>query len=199
MQLNPEQKRAVTTTEGPVLVLAGAGTGKTKVITVRIAHLLGLGVPPDRILAVTFTNKAAREMRERVRKIVKRDKAKDVTIGTFHAFCAKTLRTHGERIGIPANFAICDGADQLSAAKSALRELCIPEAKIHPRALQSQISLMKNRLITSEACLKQAVDKINRIEFAKLNLKEVPLGAYRFLTSKEVRSLNALVREADKK
>ena len=144
MRLNPEQQRAVDTTEGPVLVLAGAGTGKTRVLTARIARLMDRGVPPDRILAVTFTNKAAREMRERVAKGVGKKRAAEVVLGTFHAFCARALREAGER------FSICDSSDQMSAARSALRDLHVPETRLHPRALLGQVSLGKSRCETWE-------------------------------------------------
>ena len=156
--LNPEQRDAVARTEGPLLVLAGAGTGKTKVITTRIAHLVGKRVAPKNILAMTFTNKAAAEMRERVGGLVGKTKAKDLTVGTFHAFCVQVLREFGPLIGLPKRFAICDSGDQLTAVRGAMRELHVGEAAIQPRYLLSVISLAKNRLETPAGFLEKAAD-----------------------------------------
>lgn len=115
--LNPQQKEAVLTTEGPVLILAGAGSGKTKVLTQRIAYLTGeKHTPPWSILAITFTNKAAREMQNRVGAIVGRG-AEDIWISTFHSLCVRILRRDSERLGINRNFSILDAGDQLSVIK----------------------------------------------------------------------------------
>jgi len=157
-QLNPEQRAAVTTTEGPVLVLAGAGSGKTRVITVRIAHLLDRGVPASAILAMTFTNKAAREMRERVAGLVGERRAAELTIGTFHAFCMDVLRHHGQHVGLAGNFTISDGSDQLSILRGVLREVAVGDESLQPGQLQARISLMKNRLVQTEAFLEGAKD-----------------------------------------
>jgi DNA helicase-2/ATP-dependent DNA helicase PcrA len=150
--LNPSQREAVSTIDGPLLVLAGAGTGKTRVITTRIAYLVSLGVDPASILAVTFTNKAAGEMRERVAALIG-PKAKDITVGTFHAFCVRVLKEHGPAIGLPRKFTICDASDQLSAVKSAMRELRVHETAMHPSAVMARMSLAKNRMETAEGFL----------------------------------------------
>jgi len=127
--LNPQQRLAVETIRGPVLILAGAGTGKTRVITFRIAHMVERGIAPANILAVTFTNKAAREMKERVGKLIPRLKKKDgkkadgPTVSTFHSLCARILREHIEFLGYKKNFVIYDAAEQLGAIKKILSHL----------------------------------------------------------------------------
>ena len=162
-RLNAEQRQAVTTTKGPVLVLAGAGTGKTRVITVRIAHLLANGVPPEEVLAMTFTNKAAAEMRERVAELVGKKRAERLTVGTFHSFCLQVLRKHQNKIGFTAGICIADASDQLAACKSVLRELHIAEAAIQPAVLQSRISLLKNQLVTPEEFRKRPGDDLDEL------------------------------------
>jgi DNA helicase II / ATP-dependent DNA helicase PcrA len=148
--LNPAQREAVLTTEGPVLVIAGAGSGKTRVLTRRIAHLLGaVGVKPPEILAITFTNKAAAEMRERVIDLVG-PPASAAWVMTFHAACGRILRREAPRLGYRTNFTIYDSADQLRLTKQCLEELERDPKRFTPRGIHSQISNAKNQLIGPE-------------------------------------------------
>jgi DNA helicase-2/ATP-dependent DNA helicase PcrA len=135
--LNPAQKQAVEAFNGPVLILAGPGSGKTRVITHRIAYQVRVvGINPRRILAVTFTNKAAREMEERLAGLVSTS-VDQLTLGTFHSICARILRTEGEVLGIDKRFTIYDDDDQMSLLKRALQELNLDPKQITPRTIQS--------------------------------------------------------------
>src|SRR5689334_15228654 len=141
--LNPAQRAAVETVDGPLLILAGPGSGKTRVITHRIAYLLReRGVDPYHILAVTFTNRAAREMMARVDALAPGAVGR-LTMGTFHAVCARILRREGGRIGIDPGFSVWDDDDQVGAIKEALRQLNLNEKQYAPRALLSAISNAK--------------------------------------------------------
>ncbi len=141
--LNPPQRDAVVTTEGPLLVLAGAGSGKTRVIVHRIAWMMEQGVSPSAILAMTFTNKAANEMKERIGKLVSATRAKDLTVGTFHAFGLQLLRTEHAKIGYPRQFSIADSGDQAALVKRAMREVKIDDRSFDHRRVLSLLSLAK--------------------------------------------------------
>ncbi|OMD83092.1 MULTISPECIES: DNA helicase PcrA [Paenibacillus] len=147
-RLNPPQRQAVETTEGPLLIMAGAGSGKTRVLTHRIAWLIAnRKAPPWAILAITFTNKAAREMQERVSKLVGSE-GRDIWVSTFHSMCVRILRKDIERIGFTSNFSILDSTDQLSVIRNCMKELNIDTKKFEPKAVQAIISASKNELIT---------------------------------------------------
>ncbi|HZG87464.1 DNA helicase PcrA [Paenibacillus sp.] len=149
-KLNPRQREAVEATDGPLLVLAGAGSGKTRVLTHRIAYLIGAKkVAPWAILAITFTNKAAREMQERVAKLVG-PQGQDIWVSTFHSMCVRILRRDIGRIGFSQSFSILDSGDQLSVIRNCMKDLNIDSKKFEPRAVQAAISNAKNELITPE-------------------------------------------------
>ena len=149
-QLNESQREAVLVNSGPVLVLAGAGTGKTRVVTFRIARLISRGIRPERILAVTFTNKAAKEMKDRVKALLPRSVKETPEISTFHSLCVRILRRHITHLGYPAKFAIYDRDDQESIARTVLREINVATAQLKPSDLLNIISGWKSRAIRPE-------------------------------------------------
>ena len=142
--LNPEQQKAVLTKDGPLLILAGAGTGKTRVITCRVAYLLAEGVAPANILAVTFTNKAANEMRERLAGMVEKSKASKVLMSTFHALCVRILRSGIEKLGYKNNFSIYDEGDQIGLIKKIITRTAAKDEKLEPNLAKNLISKAKN-------------------------------------------------------
>ena len=148
--LNPKQREAVETIDGSILIVAGPGSGKTRVITHRIAYLVQVcGVRPYRIAAVTFTNKAAREMRQRLVALLGQD-SQEMTVSTFHAFCAMVLRREGQTIGLDRDFAIYDSDDQVALIKRSMKEVNVDPKEFAPRAIQSRISSAKSQLIGAE-------------------------------------------------
>jgi DNA helicase II / ATP-dependent DNA helicase PcrA len=145
--LNDRQRAAVTATDGPVLVVAGPGSGKTRVLTYRIAYLIEQGAPPWEILSLTFTNKAAREMKERISKVIG-DRGQRVWAGTFHSIFARILRSEAERIGFPSNFSIYDTDDAKSLLRSVIKEMSFDKDSYHENAILTRISSAKSNLIT---------------------------------------------------
>lgn len=148
--LNEPQKEAVLHKDGPIMIVAGAGSGKTKVLTTRIAHLMASGVDAFNILALTFTNKAAAEMKERVEKILGNNEARNLYIGTFHSVFARILRTEADKIGYPRNFSIYDTDDSKSVVKTVINELNLDDKHYKPNTVYNRISNAKNSLITPE-------------------------------------------------
>ncbi len=152
-QLNEPQRLAVEATEGPVMIIAGAGSGKTRVLTYRIAHLMNKGVDSFNILALTFTNKAAREMKERISSVVGASEAKNLWMGTFHSVFARILRTEAPLLGYPSNFTIYDQQDAVSVITKVINELQLDKDVYKPKQVLGRISQFKNNLITVRAYL----------------------------------------------
>ena len=149
--LNDQQREAVLYTDGPELVIAGAGSGKTRVLTYKIAHLLQMGYPPYRLLALTFTNKAANEMKERIAALVGTETAQRLWAGTFHSIFSRILRANADRLGYRHDFTIYDASDSLSLIKSIIRELQLDDKTYKPTTVQAIISHAKNALIEPQA------------------------------------------------
>jgi DNA helicase-2/ATP-dependent DNA helicase PcrA len=155
-ELNGVQREAVECTEGPVMIIAGAGSGKTRVLTYRIAHLLKKGADPFQVLSLTFTNKAAKEMKERISKIVGAGEAKNIWMGTFHSVFARLLRSEAEKLGYPTNFTIYDTDDAKSLIKTILKEQGLDDKIYKPGVVLSRISSAKNNLISAQSYLSNA-------------------------------------------
>ncbi len=160
--LNPEQRKAVELPGGPILIFAGAGSGKTRVITYRIAKLIADGVPTSRVLAVTFTNKAAKEMRERVETLIG-DRANAMWIGTFHSICSRMLRIDGRHIGLDPNFVIYDDGDQIQLIRDILKLKNIDDKSVNPRGVLSEISSAKEKMKTPEKYAEYATGFFEKI------------------------------------
>ena len=149
-ELNPPQKEAVTFTDGPLLIIAGPGSGKTRVLTYRIAYLIAQGIDPFRILSLTFTNKAAAEMRARIEKIVGHE-ARNLFMGTFHSVFARILRKEAPKLGFPSNFTIYDTNDSKSVLKSIIKAQGLDDKIYKPNQVFYRISQAKNSLIGAQA------------------------------------------------
>src|ERR1700733_3330047 len=145
--LNESQREAVLHVDGPLMIVAGAGSGKTKVLTTRIAHLMAMGVDAFNILALTFTNKAAKEMKERVEKILGNSEARNLYIGTFHSVFARILRAEATKLGYPSNFTIYDTDDAKSVVKTVINEMDLDDKHYKPNVVYNRISAAKNALI----------------------------------------------------
>ena len=150
-QLNENQREAVEYCNGPSLVVAGAGSGKTRVLTYKIAYLIMYGVQPYRILALTFTNKAAREMKERIAKLVNQEQASQLYMGTFHSVFSRILRAEAQHIGYNSNFTIYDETDSRSLLKSIIKTLGLNDKDYKPSTVHNIISMAKNQLIGPDA------------------------------------------------
>ncbi len=196
-KLNPAQLEAVTHLNGPLLVIAGAGSGKTRVLTARIAHLLEQGVPPYAILAITFTNKAAAEMKERVYRMVG-PRAKDIWLSTFHAFCAKFLRLEADRLpGLNKSFVIYDAGDSLALVKACLKELNLDDKHFPPAGVQAAISNAKNSLLDPGAFAREA-DNFHQHKVAEIyDLYERKLRHHNAVDFDDLLFLSARLLETD--
>ena len=150
-QLNEAQQAPVLQKDGPMIVIAGAGSGKTRVLTVRIANLMSQGVDAFNILALTFTNKAAREMKKRIADIVGNNEAKNLWMGTFHSVFAKILRIEAEKLGYPSNFTIYDTQDSVRLIGAIIKEMQLDKDIYKPKQILGRISSYKNSLITVKA------------------------------------------------
>lgn len=150
-ELNPAQRAAVENTEGPCMVIAGAGSGKTRVLTYRIAHLINKGVDPFNILSLTFTNKAAKEMKERIAKLIGGTEARNIWMGTFHSIFARILRVESEKLNYPSNFSIYDSSDSKSLIKTIIKEMGLDDKVYKTNNVQNRISGAKNNLISPKA------------------------------------------------
>ena len=148
--LNDEQRKAVLAEDGPLLILAGAGSGKTSVLTTKVAYLIKeKGVNPKNIVAITFTNKAAKEMKERIIKLVGRD-GYDIQISTFHSFGLRIIKENYERLGYDKNFTIIDSDDSLTIIKKIMKDMNIDTTRCNPKFIKNQISSCKNEMVTPD-------------------------------------------------
>ncbi|HPD34304.1 MAG TPA: UvrD-helicase domain-containing protein, partial [Candidatus Kapabacteria bacterium] len=161
--LNPEQLVAVKSINGPVQVIAGAGSGKTRVLTTRVAYLIAMGVPPEQILALTFTNKAAREMKSRIANFLSEDIANSVWAGTFHSIFARILRIEADKINYKHNFSIYDQEDQVSLIREIQKEIGISGNEYSPNSVQAFISRLKNNIITPEDFSRSAKTSFEKV------------------------------------
>jgi DNA helicase-2/ATP-dependent DNA helicase PcrA len=170
--LNPNQRKAVEKTEGPVMIIAGAGSGKTRVLTYRIAHLIQKGVDPFKILSLTFTNKAASEMKQRIEKVIGLE-ARNTWMGTFHSTFAKILRVEAAKLGFPSNFTIYDTDDSKSLIRTIVKEMKLDDKVYKPNTVLSRISGAKNRLISWETYLKDPYIKTDDEAAMKPRMGEI--------------------------